>query len=412
MNELTVKMSDVMDFFCRIKENPATLFEEIRENITVKVADFLNGLMGVEITLFLGRGPYERGIVEVKKNYRNGYSERTYCAKGIGKLSVRVPRDRNGEFRTSILPRYQRHEEELSREIIVLFLAGLSTRNVELISRKLLGFKVSKSYVSQCSKQLTDAVNSWRERSLSEMLVRFMYVDGVNFDVRIDNKVEVVPVLVAVGVDTAGFRHILGFQAGDKESAGSWREFFKDLKRRGLDPAAVELGIMDGLPGLEKVFREEFHNADVQRCQVHVARNVIAKVPRAIKKDVADDMRSIFYASSKLKAMKFFKDFKSRWEMEVPSAVKCLEKSLEQCLTYLKFDECYWSSLRTTNPIERVNKEFKRRTKPMEILAGEANLYNILSFVSIKMEMGWSKSPIQSEGKKLKKLLPEFTQKS
>ena len=187
---------------------------------------------------------------------------------------------------------------------------------------------------------------------------------------------------------------LLGLQAGDKESATNWREMFKDLKRRGLNGKLISLGIMDGLSGLERVFEEEFPDAKVQRCQVHVARNVLAKVPRKLKKTVADEIRSIFYASSKKKALSFFDSFKDRWEKELPSAVKCLEKSLQACLTYLDFPEDEWVCLRTTNVIERVNKEFKRRTKPMEILAGERSCYMLLAFVCLKMEVHWRSKPI------------------
>lgn len=160
----------------------------------------------------------------------------------------------------------------------------------------------------------------------------------------------------------------LSFQAEDKESAPTWREFFKDLKQRGLDGSKMVLGGMDGLPGLEKVFKEEFATAKVQKCQVHVARNVLAKVPKKLKKTVADDMRFIFYASSKEKAIEFFDIFRERWQQDLPSAVKCLENSIESCLTFVICPEEEWNSLRTTNIIERLNKEFKRRTKPMEIV--------------------------------------------
>ncbi|MBW1732506.1 MAG: transposase [Deltaproteobacteria bacterium] len=173
--------------------------------------------------------------------------------------------------------------------------------------------------------------------------------------------------------------------AAGRESASNWREFFKDLKRRGLDPSTVVLGIMDGLPGLEKVFQEEFPRARIQRCQVHVSRNVLAKVPSKLKETIGDELRSIFYASSKKKALEFFDQFKNRWEGEIPSAVKCLQRSLEACLTYLEFPEEEWISLRTTNAIERLNKEFKRRTKPMEILAGERSCYTLLAFICLKM---------------------------
>jgi transposase-like protein len=173
---------------------------------------------------------------------------------------------------------------------------------------------------------------------------------------------------------------------------------------------------MDGLPGLEKIFKEEFANAQLQRCQVHVAKNVLAKVPRKLKHTVADDMRSIFYASSKEKALGFFVRFKQKWEKELPSAVKCLQTSLNACLVFFDFPEEEWISLRTSNIIERLNKEFKRRTKSMEIVAGEAACYRLLSFICLKMELHWRTTPIG----KVRKNLPifqkfaetHFTQKS
>ena len=148
------------------------------------------------------------------------------------------------------------------------------------------------------------------------------------------------------------------------------------------------------LPGLEKVFLEEFASAKVQRCQVHVARNILAKVPKKLKKEIADEVRSIFYASSKKQALAFFDDFNERWEQELPSAAKCLANSLDSCLTYLQFPKEEWICLRTTNVIERVNKEFKRRTKPMEIVAGERSCYTLLAFVCLKMEIHWRSKPI------------------
>jgi putative transposase len=275
-----------------------------------------------------------------------------------------------------------------------MFLAGISTRTLSLVSERLIGRKISSGEVSKVSKSLTESVEAWRERDLSKEPVKYLYIDGTNFSMRIDGSVEKVPVLVVVGVTEEGYRTVLGLQSGDKESSVSWREMFKDLKTRGLDSGSVTLGIMDGLSGLESVFIEEFPNAQVQRCQVHVARNILAKVPRKLKKDIGDEVRSIFYASSHKKAIEFFNDFKSKWENELPSAVKCLERSLDSCLTYLQFPEEEWICLRTTNVIERVNKEFKRRTKPMEILAGERSCYTLLAFICVKMEIQWRKRPI------------------
>jgi putative transposase len=195
-------------------------------------------------------------------------------------------------------------------------------------------------------------------------------------------------------VTESGHRLVLGLQAGDKESATNWREFFKDLKRRGLQRHLVRLGIMDGLPGLESVFKDEFSQAKIQRCQVHVARNVLAKVPKKYKQDIADEMRSMFYASSREKSRELFETFKRRWQKILPSAVRCLENALDACLTFFNCPEEEWISLRTTNIIERLHKEFKRRTKPMEIVAGEHACYTLLAFISLKMELHWRSSPV------------------
>jgi putative transposase len=172
-----------------------------------------------------------------------------------------------------------------------------------------------------------------------------------------------------LGVREDGTKLVLSLQGGDKESASAWREFFKDLKKRGLDRSLVQLGIMDGLTGLEKVFYEEFSHAKIQHCQVHVARNVLA--------------------SSRKKADELAVAFAERWGKDIPSAVKCLSNSLDSCLTFFTFPEEEWISLRTTNVIERLNKEFKRRTKPMEIVAGENACYLLLAFISLKMEASW-----------------------
>jgi putative transposase len=166
---------------------------------------------------------------------------------------------------------------------------------------------------------------------------------------------------------------------------------------------------MDGLPGLEKVFTEEFPNARIQRCQVHVARNVIAKVPTALKREVADDLRSIFYASSRKKADEFAVAFQEKWEKDLPSAVKSLSNSLDACLTFFSFPEEEWISLRTANTIERLDKEFKRRTKPMEIVAGENAYYLLLAFISLKMEASWRSTKIGKVRPNLPQL-KKFTQ--
>ena len=390
--KVEISIAEVVEVFKEIQEQPEKILEMVRADMPQVVGKYLSEIMRLELTRFLGRQPYER--VEDDSNHRNGSYQRQFALKGIGEIAVQVPRDRKGEYQTQVIPKSKQYEDELRQDIAVMFLSGVSTRTLSMISHRLLGHKISSGEVSRCSRDLVHAIENWRNRNLSLMRFKYLFCDGVYFDMRIAGTIEKVSVLVVIGVTEHGQKQVISIQSGDKESAAGWRETFKDLKRRGLNNKTITLGIMDGLPGLEKVFREEFPHGKVQRCQVHVARNVLAKVPKKLKQEVADDIRSIFYASSREKALEFSTRFTVRWQKEVPSAVKCLQNSLDNCLTFFDFPEEEWISLRTTNVIERLNKEFKRRTKTMEIVAGENACYTLLAFISIKMEMHWRSNPV------------------
>jgi putative transposase len=383
--KVEISLTEVVQVFKELQEQPEKILELVKEDIPYAVGKYLSEIMRIELIEFLGRKPYER--TGDSTNYRNGSYSRYFAFKGIGEVPVQIPRDRNGEYQTQVMPRGKRYEDELRQDIAIMYLSGVSTRTLSMISKHLLGRKISAGEVSRCSRELVDAIENWRNRDLSLTRYKYLFCDGVNFKMRVTGSVEYVSVLVVIGVTLSGQKQVISIQSGDKESASNWRETFKDLKRRGLDKSAVVLGIMDGLAGLEKVFGEEFPKSKVQRCQVHVARNVLAKVAKKLKQTVADDMRSIFYASSREKANEFANRFKERWQNEIPSAVRCLENSLDACLTFFDFPGEEWESLRTTNVIERLNKEFKRRTKSMEIVAGESTCYTLLAFISTKMEL-------------------------
>jgi putative transposase len=400
--KIDVSVPELINVFKEIQKQPDQLFEMIRMDIQKVVGHYLTGLMNSELTHYLGRERYERGHGEI--NHRNGSYERHFTLKNIGDVLVKVPRDRKGEYTTQIIPRGKQYEEEIARDMSLLFLTGVSTRSLSMISARLIGRRISHTEISSVNVELSEAVEKWRMRDLSGERIKYIFVDGVNFRMRVCGSIDLVPVLVAVGVTEQGHKLVLSVQSGDKESASTWREFFKDLKARGLNRQSITLGIMDGLPGLELVFKEEFPHAKIQRCQVHVARNVLAKVPKKWKQVVADDLKNIFYAPSKEVALKRYDTFKTTWEREIPSAVGSLARSINACLSFFDFPQDEWISLRTTNIIERLNKEYKRRTKPMEILAGETACYRLLAFISLRMELHWRSNPIG----KVRKNLPFF----
>ena len=391
--KLEVSVAEVVQIIKEVQQQPGKVLEMVKTDMPPIIGDYLSQVMQVELTRFLGRQPYER-VKGGEPNHRNGSYPRRYTLKKLGEIEVKVPRDRRGQYQTQVLPKSKQYEDELRQDIALLFLGGVSTRTLALISHRLIGRKISSGEVSRCSRELVQAIENWRNRNLSFQRFKYLFCDGIYFEMRVAHSIEKVSVLAVIGVAEDGQKQVLGLQAGDKESAASWRELFKDLKSRGLESQTVTLGVMDGLAGLEKVFREEFSQSQVQRCQVHVARNVLAKVPQKLKQKVADDIRSIFYASSRAKAMNFAAQFNERWQKEVPSAVKCLQNSLDSCLTFFDYPEEEWISLRTTNVIERLNKEYRRRTKPMEIVAGEQACYTLLAFISIKMELYWKSNPV------------------
>ena len=277
--KVKISIPEVVSIFKEIQEQPEKIFEIIRVEIKDNVGQYLSKLMDMELTHFLGRKWYEHGQGDV--NHRNGSYGRNFTLKGIGEVQVEVPRDRKTEFKTQVIPRSKRYEDELRQDLSFMFLTGVSTRALSMISTRLIGQKISPREVSNANKELIEAVEKWRTRDLSEETIKYIFLDGVNFDMRIDGSIEKVPVLVDIEVAETGKKLVLGFQTGDKESAPTWREFFRDLKGRGLDGSKMVLGVMDGLPGLEKVFKEEFPKAKVQRCQVHVARNVLARCLRS-----------------------------------------------------------------------------------------------------------------------------------
>ena len=283
---------ETREIFKSILERPEKVFELMRFDFREIAERTLCELLKVELSHHLGRSEYER--TGTKSNHRNGYYGKKYTPKNIGELNLKIPRDRNGTFSSELVSKYNSYEKAIEKDVSLMFLSGMSTRSIELISPQIFGRKISHGEVSQINNELLTGLETWRTRDLSALKIKYMYIDGVNFHMRQGHSIDIIPMLVVIGVTTDNQKTFLTIQKGDKESATTWREVFKDLKSRGLDPKTVELGIMDGLSGLMTVFKEEFSHAKVQRCQVHVARNVLCKVPRKSKQEVADPLRDIF----------------------------------------------------------------------------------------------------------------------
>jgi len=220
----------------------------------------------------------------------------------------------------------------------------------------------------------------------------YLYVDGTGFHVR-RNTVDREPVLVVIGVDTQGRKSVLCMTPGDKDSRPAWERVFADLKGRGLDHTAVKLGIMDGLPGLAEAFVSAFPAAAVARCWVHKVRNVMTRVPRRYQAALKPALDAVMYAPSREAAEHAWTALAAGWNTRCEEAVACLAKDKEALLAHYGFPQDHWVALKTTNPIERVNRECKRRFKAMDTV-GPRGLKVLLAFTALRLEANWHAAPI------------------
>lgn len=385
--KIIVRIADVAALARRFEEAPAVAMREVVRHVRESVRETLERVMATELELFLGRA-------EEGDNKRNGYSSRTFGVKGVGTMTFRVPRDREGRFSSNVVPAYRRYDVATEKDIALLNLAGLSTRMLAQLSTGLLGVRVSAKEVSNALHTIVPAAKAFLSRRLDERKWMYLYVDGTNFRVR-RTTVDVEPTLVVLGVDETGRKSVLSMIQGDKDSRAAWEAVFVDLKERGLDPKAVRAGIMDGLPGLGEAFKEAFPGALVLRCWVHKARNIFPLVPRRYQPAFLLAWNAIAYADGIDAAREAFVSLKAAWGKNAGDAVDRLERGIEPLLAHYTFPREHWDALRTTNPIERVNKEFKRRSRAMEVVSPDG-LKPLLAFTAIRLEYGWAMTPITS----------------
>lgn len=385
--KIVVRVADVVGLARRFEESPTLAMREVVGHMRAAVAETLEQVMKAEIDLFLGRE-------EQISNKRNGYASRTFGIKGVGTIRLRVPRDRDGQFSSNVVRGSRRYDEATERDIALLNLAGLSTRTLAQLSSSLLGVRVSAQEVSNALHTIVPAAKAFLGRRLDARKWMYLYVDGTNFRVR-RSTVGIEPTLVVLGVDETGRKSVLSMVQGDKDSRVAWTAVFAELKARGLDPSAVQAGIMDGLPGLGDAFLDAFPKATVLRCWVHKARNVMPHVPRRYQAAFQVAWNEIAYADGLDSARIALEQLRQAWRKNAPDALSCLERDIDALLAHYTFPREHWDALRTTNPIERVNKEFKRRSKSMEVVSGEG-LKAILAFTALRLEYGWLQTPITS----------------
>jgi transposase-like protein len=319
------------------------------------VEDVLQVFLEEEATALSGADRYER--TEQRKDYRNGYRERKLVTR-VGQVLLKVPRLRELAFTTSIIERYQRRECSIDEALLEMYFAGVSTRRVQDITEALWGGQVSADQMSTLNAKAMEQLEQWRNRKI-EGTWPYFFCDGMILSRRWETEVHNVSVLIGVGINSEGKREILGVAEGCKEDKESWLNFLRWLKERGL--GGIEQITSDKCLGLVAAAREVYPQAVHQRCIVHFYRNVLSKVPRKDMAEVAQALKAIHAQESKEEAMAKAKRLIEKYRSKFPSAMKVVE-GVEETLSYYKFPSKHWRYIRTTNMVERLIREIRRRT--------------------------------------------------
>jgi len=359
------------------------IMQEGFEGLGDAVRTLINEAMRIERSRHLGAGPWERA--EDRQGHANGYKAKTVRSR-LGELTLAVPQVRDGSFYPSALERGIRSERALKLALAEMYIQGVSTRKVAKITEELCGFEVSSSEVSRCTRLLDEDLTAWRRRALGAC--PYVVLDARYEKVRHGGQVIDCAVLVALGVRADGKRDILGISVALSEAEVHWRQFLTELKDRGLH--GIELFVADDHAGLKAARRAVFPSVPWQRCQFHLQQNAGHHVPRMdLRAKVAGDIRAIFGAPNADEAKRQLELFVKRYATSAPKLAEWAETALPEGLVVFGFPEAHRRRLRTTNVLERLNKEIKRRTRVATLFPNEASCLRLVSAVAMEISEEW-----------------------
>ena len=353
--------------------------------------DFMKGLiqevvqqvLEAEMDETLQAGKSERSGERL--GYRSGHYGRSLVTR-VGKIELRVPQDRQGRFRTEVFERYQRSEKALVGALTEMYVQGVSTRKVKAITEELCGHEFSASTISRLNQQLDEELEKFAGRPLEEDYP-YLIVDARYEKVRENGVIRSRAVLIAIGVNWDGRRCVLGVELANRESASSWRDFLLGLRKRGL--RGVELAISDDHAGLRKAIAEVMPEAAWQRCYVHFLRNALDHLPRKADDDCLMELRWLYDRRDLEEARRDLGAWLKKWESRYAKLCQWVEDNIEQTLTFYRLPLSHHKHLKSTNMLERVNEELKRRTLVVRIFPNAASCLRLVRALAIEIHEGW-----------------------
>ena len=353
---MTENVSQKLDKVIKIDEEK--IHEHLGELVRGTVEETLNKLLDAEAEQLCNAARYER--TEARKDTRAGHYKRSLHTKA-GEVTLKVPKLREHKFETAIIERYRRRESSVEEALIEMYLAGVSVRRVEDITQALWGTRVSPGTVSNLNQKIYKRIEKWRNRPIDQEFA-YLYLDGIVLKRTWADEVRNVSVLVAIGVDSEGFRQVLGVREGAKEDKAGWSGFLRHLKNRGLKN--VKLIISDACLGLVESMADFFPTAKWQRCIVHFYRNVFTLVPKGKVKSVARMLKAIHASEDKQAALEKAETVIEKLKAQkLNKAAQIVRDGINDTIAYYDFPDAHWRRIRTNNPLERILREVRRRTR-------------------------------------------------
>lgn len=357
----------------------------VQDRVREGIKAILEQIMEEELTEQLQAQHRER--TEARRGERNGHYTRGLTTE-VGHIEqLRVPRAREEQFLTEVFERYRRLTGNLEEAVLEMYLQGVSTRKVEAITGKLSGVGISKDAVSRIAQRLDGTLDEWRSRRL-DRAYPYLYLDATYVKATWAGAVRNVALLVAIGVSDDGYREVLAVEAAPSERTDGYRSFLQGLVERGL--RGVRLVVSDDHEAIKSAVQVELPSAAWQRCVVHFERNILASVPQAETKAVADDLKVVFQAARRETAQKLAEAFCERYADEHPKAVAALKRGLAEALTYTAFPSSHHKYIRTTNGLERLFREVKRRTRVVGVFPNEHSAENLSTVVMLRVSEDWA----------------------
>ena len=354
-----------------------------RDLMKTLVKEALQEVLEGEMTEHLGAAPSER--TEGRGGYRAGYYSRGLVTR-IGKLELRVPRDRNGEFSTALFERYARSEKALVAALAEMYVQGVSTRKVKAITEELCGHGFSASSISQINKSLDATLAKFAGRRLTEPYP-YLILDARYEKVRDAGVIESRAVQIAIGINWEGQRQVLAVELANRESETSWKDFLAKLKARGL--TGVEFVVSDDHAGLRKAIRETFTDAAWQRCYVHFLRNALDYLPRKADDDCLQELRWIYDRRDIQEANRDLAAWIGKWQGKYPKLVDWVENHIGETLSFYRLLRAHHKHLKSTNMLERLNEEIKRRTRVVRIFPNETSCLRLIRALCAETHETW-----------------------